>query len=54
MGVGDTPLDVSTSYAAGCRCIAVTTGRYGKTELAEADLVIADLSELEPALTRLS
>jgi phosphoglycolate phosphatase len=54
VAVGDTPLDVSTSHAAGCRCVAVTTGRYGQAELADADLVIADLSDLEPALVRLS
>jgi phosphoglycolate phosphatase-like HAD superfamily hydrolase len=28
VGVGDTPLDVSSAHAAGCRCIAVTTGHY--------------------------
>lgn len=52
--VGDTPLDVSTSHAAGCRCIAVTTGRYGPTALADADLVIRDLSELGSALAELN
>jgi phosphoglycolate phosphatase-like HAD superfamily hydrolase len=54
VAVGDTPLDVSTSHAAGCRCVAVTTGRYGPEELSDAELVIANLSELEPALTRLT
>jgi len=54
VAVGDTPLDVSTSHAAGCRCIAVTTGRFGADALADADLVIPDLSELGPALAELS
>jgi phosphoglycolate phosphatase-like HAD superfamily hydrolase len=53
VAVGDTPLDVSTSHAAGCRCIAVTTGRFGADALVEADLVISDLSELGEALTEL-
>jgi phosphoglycolate phosphatase len=54
VAVGDTPLDVSTSHAAGCRCIAVTTGRYGEDALADADLVITDLSKLVSALNELS
>jgi phosphoglycolate phosphatase len=53
VAVGDTPLDVSTSHAAGCRCLAVTTGRYDERELRDADAVIADLGELESALARL-
>ena len=28
VAVGDTPLDVSSAHAAGCRCIGVTTGSY--------------------------
>jgi phosphoglycolate phosphatase len=50
LAVGDTPLDVSSAHAAGCRCIAVTTGRYGREQLAGADAVIATLTELEDAL----
>lgn len=53
VAVGDTPLDVSSAHAAGCRCIGVTTGNYGRTELADADAVIADLGELEAALAAL-
>jgi len=48
--VGDTPLDVSSSQAAGCLCVAVTTGRYGKEELSAADAVISDLTQLDSAL----
>jgi phosphoglycolate phosphatase-like HAD superfamily hydrolase len=54
VAVGDTPLDVSTSHAAGCRCVAVTTGRYDDTDLAEADAVIGSLDELNSALADLS
>jgi phosphoglycolate phosphatase len=53
VAVGDTPLDVSSAHEAGCRCIGVTTGRYGREELAAADLVIADLTQLAPALFQL-
>jgi phosphoglycolate phosphatase-like HAD superfamily hydrolase len=52
--VGDTPLDVSSSRAAGCLCVAVTTGRYAAEELGDADLVIHDLTELPAALDELS
>jgi phosphoglycolate phosphatase-like HAD superfamily hydrolase len=51
--VGDTPLDVSSSRAAGCRCIAVTTGRYKREELSGADIVVDDLTELKHALAAL-
>jgi phosphoglycolate phosphatase len=54
VAVGDTPLDISTSHAAGCRCIAVTTGRFSRAELRDADAVIADLTGLAAALTDLS
>jgi phosphoglycolate phosphatase-like HAD superfamily hydrolase len=51
--VGDTPLDISSARAAGCRCVAVTTGRYGAAELSDADAVIATLAGLPSALARL-
>jgi phosphoglycolate phosphatase-like HAD superfamily hydrolase len=54
VAVGDTPLDVSSAHAGGCLCVGVTTGRYGPEELAAADLVISDLSELGGALAALS
>jgi phosphoglycolate phosphatase-like HAD superfamily hydrolase len=53
VAVGDTPLDVSSSHAAGCRCICVTTGVFGTAELSDADAVIPDLGRLEPALAEL-
>jgi phosphoglycolate phosphatase len=54
VAVGDTPLDVSSSHGAGCLCIGVTTGRYGRAELSDADALIADLGELPSALATLS
>jgi phosphoglycolate phosphatase len=54
IAVGDTPLDISSAHAAGCRCIAVTTGSYGREALADADAVISDLGELKAALAALS
>jgi phosphoglycolate phosphatase len=54
VAVGDTPLDVSSSHAASCRCIGVTTGRYDTDALGAADAVIADLSELQEALAELT
>ena len=53
VSVGDTPLDVSSAHAAGCRCIGVTTGRYGRDELGDADAVISTLAELAEALQSL-
>ncbi len=54
VAVGDTPLDVASSRAAGCLCVGVTTGRYGPDELADADVVIADLTHLPAALAGLA
>lgn len=53
VAVGDTPLDVSSAHTAGCRCVAVTTGRYARHQLASADVVIPDLTELGNALAAL-
>ena len=50
VAVGDTPLDVSSARASGSRCIGVTTGSYGRDELAGADAVITDLGELTQAI----
>ena len=50
VAVGDTPLDVSSSHAAGCRCIGVTTGRYDAAALGAADAVLPDLEGLQDAL----
>jgi phosphoglycolate phosphatase-like HAD superfamily hydrolase len=53
VAVGDTPLDVSSAHAAGCRCVGVTTGQYARHQLADADVVIPELTELAHALQAL-
>jgi phosphoglycolate phosphatase len=53
VAVGDTPLDVSSAHDAGARCIAVTTGAYGRTDLGDADVVVDALRELPAALASL-
>ena len=50
VAVGDTPIDISSAHQAGCRCVAVTTGQYGRQQLASADVVIAELTQLARAL----
>jgi phosphoglycolate phosphatase-like HAD superfamily hydrolase len=54
VAVGDTPIDVSSSHAAGCLCVGVTTGRYDANDLGEADVVIPGLTELSAALDTLA
>lgn len=53
VAIGDTPLDVESAHAASAFCVAVTTGRFGREELGDADRVIADLSELPAAVQSL-
>jgi phosphoglycolate phosphatase-like HAD superfamily hydrolase len=53
VAVGDTPIDISSAHAAGCQCVAVTTGAYARHQLASADVVIAELTQLAPALAAL-
>jgi len=53
VAVGDTPLDISTAHAAGCRCVAVTTGSFGREELGEADAVVDDLRLVPETLAAL-
>lgn len=45
--IGDTPLDVRCARTIGARCIAVTTGFYGRDELAAAapDLLLDSLND---------
>jgi phosphoglycolate phosphatase len=52
--VGDTPKDVAGAHAAGVASIAVTTGRFGRDELAEAEGVIDALAELPVSLRALA
>jgi phosphoglycolate phosphatase len=46
--IGDTPKDIACAHAFGARCLAVATGRFTATELAEAgaDWVIGSFREL--------
>ncbi len=50
--VGDTPRDIDCAHAHGCFALAVATGGYDTSELADAgaDLVVADLSDPSPLL----
>ena len=50
--IGDTPLDVACAAASGARSIAVATGRYSVSELAQAgaDIVFEDLSDTRRVL----
>jgi phosphoglycolate phosphatase len=45
--VGDTMKDVEAARAIGARAIAVCTGRYGRDELAGADVVVDTLAALD-------
>ncbi len=44
--IGDTPRDVEGAHEAGIRCVGITSGRFGATELEEADAVIDRLPDL--------
>jgi len=54
--VGDTPKDVQCARAIGAQAIAVATGVYSMDELlpAEPDVLLEDLSDLQPILDLLS
>jgi phosphoglycolate phosphatase-like HAD superfamily hydrolase len=48
--IGDTPRDIACARADRVRCIAVTTGRYGRDELRGADAVADDAEQLAELL----
>lgn len=52
--VGDTPTDISSAHAAGVRCVGVASGRFDRSELEGADLVIQRLDELADAFSTLA
>ncbi|MFN1834904.1 HAD family hydrolase [Balneola sp. MJW-20] len=54
--IGDTPRDVICAKKANMKCVAVTTGKFGKEELSEhnPDLILDDLSEPENWFARIS
>jgi phosphoglycolate phosphatase-like HAD superfamily hydrolase len=43
--VGDTPADAAAARANGARVLAVTTGGFGVADLADADVVVAQLDD---------
>jgi phosphoglycolate phosphatase len=47
--IGDTVHDVACAHAHGCRCVAVTTGTFGRAalEAAGADIVLEGLDDVE-------
>jgi phosphoglycolate phosphatase-like HAD superfamily hydrolase len=45
--IGDTPHDIACARAHGCRVLAVATGKFSAAELAHADRVAPDLSDIE-------
>jgi phosphoglycolate phosphatase-like HAD superfamily hydrolase len=51
--IGDTPRDIACAQADGLRCVAVTTGWFGASELTDADAVAADAGELRLRLEEL-
>lgn len=48
--IGDTPRDVACAHADELRCLAIATGSFTPTELAEADGVARDVAELRGLL----
>ena len=51
--IGDTPRDIACARADDLRCVAVTTGQFGREELAGADAVAGDADELRVKLEEL-
>ena len=49
--IGDTPRDIACAHADGITCIAVTTGRYNASQLADADLIAHDTTQLGAILS---
>jgi phosphoglycolate phosphatase len=52
--VGDTPKDIAGAHAAGITAFAVTTGRFGRDELGDAEHVLDALAELPVSLRALA
>jgi phosphoglycolate phosphatase-like HAD superfamily hydrolase len=51
--IGDTPRDIACARADMLRCVAVSTGPYGREELRDADAVVSDAAGLKAALAEL-
>lgn len=54
VGVGDTPVDVSSAHDAGALSVAVTSGVYSAVQLASADAVVKTFAEVPAALAALA
>ena len=52
--VGDSPHDVASGNAAGVRTIGVAWGAFDRAALAEAEIVVDSVAELEAALLRIA
>ena len=52
--IGDTPRDIACAHADGVRCIAVTTGPFGREALAGADVVVDTPREMASAIAALA
>jgi phosphoglycolate phosphatase len=52
--IGDTPRDIACAHADDVRCVAVTTGPYGRDELSGADLIAETPAALLEAIETLS
>ena len=52
--VGDTPRDIACAHADGVRCIAITTGPFGRDELTAADAVVDTPREMAAAVAALA
>lgn len=52
--IGDTPRDIACAHADGVRCIAITTGPFGRDDLAAADAVVDTPRELAAAVAALA
>lgn len=48
--IGDTPIDVSSALEAGVQAVAVTTGRFGKSDLEGADMISPRLTGIATKL----
>ena len=53
--LGDTPRDIACARGAGCRCLAVATGRYSREQLAEhgPDMLFDDFAQTDAVLNTL-
>ena len=52
--IGDTPQDIACARADGVRCIAITTGPFGRADLLDADAVVDTPRELAAAIAALA